>query len=322
VSGVGVYSQEILARLTVSHPGPRYLFCYRPHRYLKAPPPHRALLTQHWPRRLDIFHSLNQRVETTQARRVVSTFHDLFVLTGEYSTSDFRARFASQARQAGERSDLIIAVSEFTASQVETLLQIPRARIRVIHHGVRPAPPLAPAIRGKSILFVGALQKRKNIARLVQAFEGTPPGWKLILVGSTGFGAEEILAQIEHSPRRADIELPGYVSTASLERYYAEAAIFAFPSLDEGFGMPVLDAMVRGLPVLTSTNSALAEVAAGAAMQVDARDGGAIQEGLNTLIANEDLRVALSAQGLRRSASFSWQTAVDRTWDVYNELLG
>ena len=84
----------------------------------------------------DVFHALNQRVDQREAPRVVSTFHDLFVISGEYSTPEFRKRFAQQARRAAERSDLIIAVSEFTADQVSSLLNVERGRIRVIAHGV------------------------------------------------------------------------------------------------------------------------------------------------------------------------------------------
>src|SRR5215470_13502516 len=115
-----------------------FLSCYRPKQFPHAPRPgqrnvQRRLL---WPPlstfRADIFHALNQRVDKRPARRVVSTFHDLFVMTDEYSTPSFRARFSLQARRAAENSDAIIAVSEFTADQVNSLLAIPRERIRVV----------------------------------------------------------------------------------------------------------------------------------------------------------------------------------------------
>ncbi len=101
---------------------------------------------------------------------MVSTFHDLFVISGEYSTPEFRKRFAQQARLAAERSDLIIAVSEFTAGQVSSLLNVERRRIRVISHGVHTPSSTQERIREKFILFVGALQVRKNVKRLVEAF--------------------------------------------------------------------------------------------------------------------------------------------------------
>ncbi len=115
-------------------------------------------------------------------------------------------------------------------------------------------------------MFVGALQRRKNILRLVEAFEQAAPGWRLVLAGSFGFGSEEILARIQASSRREDIQVLGYVPDSVLHNLYQRASLFAFPSLDEGFGMPLLDAMAHGVPILTSNASALPEVGGDAAL--------------------------------------------------------
>lgn len=328
LSGVGIYCREILQGVAAAHPEAEYLFCYRPHRYFRSyseqlpPTAHRKLLWKDWPRSADLFHGLNQRIDSARYRRTVATFHDLFVLTGEYSTLEFRERFAAQARQAAERSDLIIAVSRFTANQVEQLLKIEPARIRVIRHGARRVPQHHVGTpREPMILFVGAIQRRKNIVRMVRAFEQLPQGWKLTLAGSLGFGAEEILEQIKLSPRQRDIEVLGYVSDPALETLYRRASVFAFPSLDEGFGMPVLDAMAREVPVLTSNVSALPEVAGDAALLVDPCDVGAIRDGLEQLIENPELRTELVRKGVERSKQFGWEKAVQETWSVYQELL-
>jgi alpha-1,3-rhamnosyl/mannosyltransferase len=329
LSGVGVYSREILRGLARAHPEAAYLFYYRPHRFLRSFSdrlPHNAsrrLLWKDWAGSADLFHGLNQRIDWARHRRTVSTFHDLFVLTGDYSTPDFRRRFAAQARLAAERSDLIIAVSSFTGKQVEQLLQVEAARIRVVAHGVRRPPPAsaAPVAREPMILFVGALQRRKNVGRLIEAFEQVASGWKLTLAGSFGFGAEEILERIKHSPRRADVQLLGYVPDRTLEDLYQRASVFAFPSLDEGFGMPVLDAMARGVPVLTSNVSALPEVAGDAALLADPLDAASIAGGLEKLINDRALREQLIQKGLKHSHSFAWETAVKDTWKVYQELV-
>ena len=328
LSGVGVYSRELLFGLARAHTDAKYLFCYRLHRFLRSLRDRlpgncgRRLLWSERPPAADLFHALNQRVDSTGHRRVVSTFHDLFVLTSEYSTPEFRRRFAQQARLAAERSDLIIAVSEFTAGQVRDLLKVEPGRIRVIHHGARrPAngtPSSGP--REALILSVGAIQQRKNVQRLVEAFEQIDRGWKLVLAGSCGFGAQEILRRIESSPRRADIQVTGYVPDYTLEQLYSRASIFAFPSLDEGFGMPVLDAMARGVPVLTSDRSALPEVSGDAALLVNPTDVASIANGLKTLIATETLRATLVGRGLERSSRFTWERAVEKTWQVYREL--
>jgi len=246
------------------------------------------------------------------------------VLSGDYSTPEFRHRFAEQARAAASRSDLIIAVSRFTARQVEELLNVEPSRIRVIQHGVRRprTQPSPVARREQMILFVGALQVRKNVARLVEAFEQIDPGWRLVLAGSSGFGSAEILARIEASPRRQDIRVLGYVSDSDLTSLYERAAVFAFPSLDEGFGMPVLDAMAHGLPVLTSNVSALPEVSGDAALLVDPTDVDAIAANLRKLIGSPELREQSAEKGLAWSRDFSWEKAVEKTWQVYRELLG
>jgi glycosyltransferase involved in cell wall biosynthesis len=323
LSGVGVYSREMLFGLAEAHPDTRFLFSYRPHRFL-------ASLQESLPRnakrrilrgapRADLFHALNQRVEA-RARRTVTTFHDLFVITSDYSSHEFRARFTAQAREAAERSDLLIAVSQFTAGQMETLLHVERSRIRVIPHGVR-IPPKVTTKRENMVLFVGAIQRRKNVARLVRAFEAMPADWRLILAGAGGgWGAAEELQAVESSPRRSDIEMPGYVTAAELESLYSRARIFAFASLDEGFGMPVLDAMAHEVAVVTSRRSALPEVAGDAALLVDPENVDELAEALCSLASNPEARQQLALRGRARVAAFSWDAAVQRTWAVYQEL--
>lgn len=336
LSGVGVYSREILNGLTLAHPGIPFLFCYRTHRFFKslgASLPRnarRALLGESgfgrpWgPWTAELFHGLNQRLPRGRFRHAVATFHDLFVLTGDYSSREFRERFAAQARGAAERADLIITVSAFTARQVEQLLGVEPARLRVIHHGVRlRAEAAGPgAQREPMVLHVGAIQRRKNVARLVEAFEQMPPEWRLVLAGACGYGAGEILERISRSPRRASIDILGYVTDRRMIQLYAKASIFAFPSLDEGFGMPALDAMASGVPVLTGTRSALPEVCGDAALLVDPTDTASIAEGLLRLATNQTLRNEFRVLGLARARGFSWAMAVEKTWKVYRELLG
>jgi glycosyltransferase involved in cell wall biosynthesis len=254
--------------------------------------------------------------------RAIATFHDLFVMTGEYSTPEFRTRFTAQARDAASRADAVIAVSEFTRGQVISLLGVDLAKVHVVHHGIRKlaGPGNPPPEREKLILSVGALQKRKNIVRLVEAFETLAPPWLLVLAGSNGFGAADIQARIEKSPARERIRVTGYVSAADLAAWYARAAVFAFPSLDEGFGMPVLEAMASGVPVITSNRSALPEVAGDAALLVDPDDSGAIGQALRDLAFNVDLCRELARRGTARAREFTWDKAVRETWDVYRKL--
>jgi glycosyltransferase involved in cell wall biosynthesis len=254
-------------------------------------------------------------------QRSVSTFHDLFVMSGEYSTADFRNRFTALAQEAAKRSDLIIAVSQFTADQVHDLLGVERSRLRVIHHGVRRVQDPEQYAREKIILHVGAIQTRKNISRLVRAFEAMPSDWTLVLAGSTGFGGEQILEQIRRSGACGRIRVTGYVSATELDRLYRRAAICAFPSLDEGFGLPVLEAMANGLPVVASDRSALPEVCGDAALLVNPLEADDIAGALRLLADTPLLRSEYAAKGYARSQMFSWESAVEKTWNVYRELL-
>ncbi len=241
-------------------------------------------------------------------------------MTAEYSTPEFRARFTAQARHAAAEADLIIAVSRFTASQVEQLLGVDPARIRVVHHGIQPLP-VYPRNPEKMILHVGAIQQRKNIARLVRAFAAVGEDWRMVLAGSAGFGAAAIFDEIARSPCRARIDVTGYLSNDQLASCYSRASVFAFPSLDEGFGMPVLEAMRAGVAVVASNRSAIPEVCGGAAVLIDALDTEALSEALRNLTNNESTRRSYEELGLKRANQFSWQRAADETWSVYRELL-
>lgn len=324
-----MYCQELLGGLASSHPQESYWFCYRPHRYLRSfrqsipSNAHRFLLHDKWriPKRVDLFHGLNQRMPESRLRLGVCTFHDLFVLTGDYSTAEFRRRFAMLSRHAAECSDLVIAVSKFTADQVTDHLGIPSSRIRVVHHGVRPLPH-RDVPREPLVLHVGAIQRRKNIARLIGAFQSLPAPWKLVLAGSAGFGAEEIESALAHNPARDRIQITGYVSRDDLATLYSRASIFAFPSLDEGFGMPILEAMSHGVPVLTSSRSALPEVAGDAALLVDPFETDEIAGGLIKLANDNVLRADLQAKGEQRAKEFTWTKAVEQTRAAYEEILG
>jgi glycosyltransferase involved in cell wall biosynthesis len=328
-SGIAIYSRALLDGLATAHPQDEFFFCYRPKQWRQAPASthanarNRLLLPPLPTFRADVFHALNQRVDKRPTRNVVSTFHDLFVMTGEYSSPEFRARFTQQARRAAANSDVILTVSEFTAGQVRSLLGFDGARIRVVPHGVHipiENPPEM-AARSKIILFVGALQLRKNVSRLVRAFEAVSDDWRLVLAGApTGYQADRILAQIESSPARPRIDVCGYLPAARLRSLYQQASIFAFPSLDEGFGLPVLEAMAQGVPVITSANSATAEVGRGAALLLDPTREEEIEAALLRLVHYPDLRSELAALGRIRAQQYSWERTCRATYQVYSEL--
>lgn len=329
LSGVGVYSRELLLRLAELHPEVRFLHCFRPHRLLRgwrerglypANCSLRPLREKNQWFQAGLFHGLNQRLPAGRLTRATVTFHDLFVMTGDYSTPEFRARFTQLAEAAAARAERIVCVSRFTANQVRDLLGVEEARLRVVHHGVRFRLP-GNRSPERIVLHVGAIQKRKNLALLVRAFsKAAPPDWQLVLAGGEGFGADETFRAIEQSPANARIHRTGWIGDADLERWYARAAILAFPSWDEGFGMPAIEAMANGIPVLASDRGSLPEICRQGAWILDANREDEWTEALRALMMDEEARASWASKG-RAQRFNSWEEAAQQTWQVYEELL-
>ncbi len=164
------------------------------------------------------------------------------------------------------------------------------------------------------------IQERKNIRRVVQAFETLPADLLLVLAGGEGYGADEINKAIEQSPARDRVRRVGYVESDAKAKLYRMATALAFPSLDEGFGIPLLEAMAAGLPILTSDRSAMPEVAGDAAVLVDPLDVQSIADGLRRVVEDEALRSGLKDRGLARAREFTWKRAAELTLGVYREL--
>ena len=340
-SGVAVYCANLIEALAGSAPDQRFLLCYRANRFLRAlrtplPGPNcsRKLLEEafcvFFRREVSLFHGLNQRLPRCRFERAVTTFHDLFVINRDYSTPEFRRRFTLLAEDAARRSDRIITVSQYTADQVALHLGYPREQISVVHHGINPLPRFSDQdlaefrcrhdLEAPFLLHVGAIQKRKNIMRVVEAFERLNSQFRLVLAGSAGYGAEEIMARIESSGARQRIHVHGYVDDNLLARFYRTATALVFPSLEEGFGFPVLEAMSVGLPVVTSNRSSLPEVSGGAARLVDPESTDEIEAGIEEVIVDQDVRRRLIRQGRARAAEFNWIKAAQETLSVYAQL--
>lgn len=161
------------------------------------------------------------------------------------------------------------------------------------------------------ILFVGTLEPRKNLARLIQALESIPDAPPLVIVGMTGWG--DAVATTEH-----DVRFTGFVPAQDLPALYALARVFAFPSVLEGFGLPVIEAMAHGAPVVTSRGTSTEEVAGGAAVLVDPLDVSSIATGISEALDNHS---RLSAAGLKRAAECTWARTARTTADAYEEVL-
>jgi glycosyltransferase involved in cell wall biosynthesis len=156
---------------------------------------------------------------------------------------------------------------------------------------------------------------------LVRAFRALPPDWVLVLAGSQGYEASEALREVANSPVVDRIQITGYLTDAELASLYARASIFAFPSLDEGFGMPVLEAMAARVPVVAGNRAALPEVCGGAALLVDPENQEELGEAMRRIATDPALAQELVKEGLSWSKKFVWQRAVEETFTIYRELL-
>lgn len=265
---------------------------------------------------------------------IVITVHDLsFIRFPDLFHPANRLYLKVMTRLSTHRARRLIAVSNHTAAETARLLDVPPQRIDVVHHGVdpnfRPLPAHEVAafrqrqdVPDEFVLFVGTLEPRKNLSRLVEAFAHVgDKGIKLVLAGGRGWLYDDLLARIEELDLGEEVIFPGYVLGQELPLWYNAATALAYPSLYEGFGLPVLEAQACGTPVLTSNTSSLPEAAGDAALTVDPYHVDAIAEGLNRLLVDEPLRQGLRERGLARVREFAWLRTAEETVRVYRRAL-
>ena len=239
------------------------------------------------------------------------------------------------ARQLAHRQDHIVAVSRDTANDIARFLRVPSSRVTVIHNGLdhdrffsagraEAASLIAQRhdLHPPFFLYVARLEHpAKNHARLIAAFNRfkteSPSPWQLVLCGADWNGAEVIHALARRSPFAADIRLPGFVADGDLATWYRAAAVMVYPSLFEGFGLPPLEAMACGCPVLASSTGAVGEVCGDAAATADPRNISDLTRQLARLAFDEPMRERLRASGLIRARQFDWGRTASAILEVY-----
>ena len=265
---------------------------------------------------------------------LVITIHDLsFLRYPHLFRPANRLYLRIFTRASARRARRIIAVSAHAAEESVRLLGVAREKVDVVYHGVdpwfRPLPPeevetfrARQGLPARFILYVGTLEPRKNLVRLVEAFArlGDPDVW-LVLVGGRGWYDEEIFARVEELRLKDRVLFPGYVQAEELPHWYNAATVFAYPSLYEGFGLPVLEALACGTPVLTSDRSALPEAAGDGGLLVDPCDVEAIAGGLHRLLTESTLREELRQRGLAHAGRFTWRRTAEETVATYRRAL-
>lgn len=363
MTGVGVYTRELLLRLPVVDPATRYQAWYlnarralRPWRWSRRSLPPVPNLTERWtPIPAKRFEQLSLRYELprlewftdfdvlfapnfvpppTRSRNLVLTIHDLafrkFPETAPLATRRWLRRLDRALRQAAE----IVVPSEATRADLLELYSVDAERVTVIHHGVdhdriKPAPEEEVArarerfgLRGRYVLFLGGLEPRKNLPRLVRAFARAEVDPTLVIAGASVSwnpeGRDELGSALDALPSttRQRVILTGYLDTRDKAALLTGAEALVFPSLYEGFGFPLLEAMACGTPILTSNVSSLPEVAGEAALLVDPLDEGAIADGMGRLLSDAAYRHRLVEAGRRRLERFSWDGSARKHAEV------
>ena len=271
---------------------------------------------------------------------VVATIHDLsFEHLPETFNRRSRAQLRLTVRRTARMADAVITPSEYSRRDLVETYHLPPERVTVTP--LSAAPNLAPVcdegerrrvrelygISGEYILAVGAIHPRKNLVRLIEAYadlRAARPQAKLpqlVLVGKRGWLYGETLSAVDMHSVNGDIRFTGYAREEDLPALYTDALCFVYPSYFEGFGLPVLEAMACGAPVVTGNRTSLPEVVGDAGLLVDPFDKGALRSAIGRLVDDVDLRRKLRARGIERARHFSWRETARLTLEVYERTI-
>ena len=291
-------------------------------------------------RRSDITHFFNYIVPAGVYGRKVVTVHDMVCKAfPETVRTRTRLMLAAGLEKSMQRADIIVTDSEFSRREIDKYYPEYSGKVRVVYCGTdtnifRPinSPETIGAVKqylgisGSYFLYIGTVEPRKNLLRLVRAYRlflenhsGDVP--KLVLAGAKGWLCGDIYEEVSRPELEGKVILTGYVPDSHMPYLMNGAEAFLFPSLYEGFGLPPLEAMACGVPVLTSAEASLPEVVGDCAVICDAYSSVNIAEGMSRIYSDRELRKRLSRDGVRRAALFSWESSAEKLHRIYSELL-
>ena len=283
-----------------------------------------------------VYHAPNYRLLSFPGKSVV-TIHDLsFIRHPEFHPQERAIFWQREVADVMVRTNYVITDSEFQRSEIMQLLNVEADKVSAVHLGVDPTfnkydegackSVIAKyGLRYKSFcLVVATVEPRKNFTRLLEAFQRLPIEMRLefplAIAGDKGWLSDDIHTVITRLVEKGEAFGLGYVDEADLPLIYASAAMFVYPSLYEGFGLPVLEAMASGTAVLSSNTSSIPEIAGDACCLVDPYSVDAIEEEWRLLLDDEFKRTALEVAGLQRASLFTWEKCIDKTIDIYTRL--
>jgi glycosyltransferase involved in cell wall biosynthesis len=274
----------------------------------------------------DVVHAMHPLlIPSRRAARVV-TIHDLdFLDHPERTKAEIRRDYPALARSHAQRADRVVTVSAFTAGEIARRLDVARDRITIVSPG---APAWAPRPEPRPdgpILFMGTLEPRKNVGLLLRAYarviDAMPSAPRLVLAGTATQAAEGWLREISQPPLKGRVEHLGYVDPEKRRDLYATASMLVLPSHLEGFGLPVLEAMTVGVPVIVSRRGALPEVGGDAAVTIEPDDVDGLAAAIRKYLGDPALVEAAIERGRRRAQAYSWDASARTLLDVYRSAI-
>jgi glycosyltransferase involved in cell wall biosynthesis len=286
----------------------------------------------------DIVQGTDHFVFPCRHSRNILTIHDLTFIKYPQYVSKIVTTYRDRLQRSLKWTDAVITFAENTKQDLIKYFKIQPERIYVTPQASRYqvndlAPEQIQILKSQShydfkrpyLLFVGTLEPRKNIISLIKAFNYLKSTHKiehqLVLIGQLGWKYESILAAIQSSPSAAEIHHLSYLSNEQVALFYSQAEVFVYPSFYEGFGLPILEAMTLGTPVITSNSSSLPEVTGDAALLINANDFLELAETIFQVISDRTLRAQLISQGQERARQFSWTKTAQTTLQVYRSVL-
>ncbi len=308
-------------------------------RVLWTPSHHRfermAMSVEMFPHSLDVFHSPDFIPPRRLRVPTVITVHDLaFLMYPRFLTPD-AARYYGQIDHASRSATHIIAVSESTKRDITRLLGVPEDKVTVIYEAAHPVKRVIDpvdaqqhvkrnyGVDGDFILFVSTIEPRKNLPTLLAAYSKLLTGYKsqakLVVAGGKGWLTDEVDQAVEKYKLHDKVCFLGAVPNEELGYLYKAARVFAFPSLYEGFGLPPLEAMASGTPVIVSNVTSLPEVVGDAGLLVDPNDVDAWAAALYRVLTDNDLHTEMAHKSIKRASKFSWERAARETLEVYRK---